>query len=175
MRGSLIFPFVVRLGQLDTVAMAADPDGAGPETSGYDLDFREPIGVAADADDRIGTTLRRETFVEVHAQIEPGAFEAMQQVLGGTQPDTLIQLVFHFKELEDMGMVDKDGVATIRLNDRLDRIIDGCGNDVQVFRNPPGLFVTQVLPGGYGLGPRRNLLFVTFEERETGARAASAR
>lgn len=172
-RGRLIYPFIVRIAQLDTVAMAADPDGAGPETSGYDIDFREPIGVAADATDRIGETLRIENFIECMAQIEPGQFEAMTQVLGGTQPDSEIQIVLHFKDLEERNLVDLDGVAKIRLNDRLDRIIDKCGNEVQVIRNPPGLFVTQVLPGGYGLGPRRNLLFVTLNERTRGVQAQS--
>lgn len=167
-RGRLIFPFVAQIAQLDTFAMGQDPDGAGPEISGYDLDFREPVGLPVDADDQIGVTHRVEKLIEAQCQVETRTFERLAQVLGGTSPDSAIELVFHFKQLEDAGLVDPFGVATIRINDRLVSIKDLSGNVVQEVRNPPGLFVSQSLPGGFGLGPQRNLLIVTFEEREQG-------
>ena len=46
MRGRLINPFLAELAQLDMAATAADPDGAGPLTSGYDSDFKETAMVA---------------------------------------------------------------------------------------------------------------------------------
>lgn len=175
-RGRLIFPFTVRLAQLDTEATAADPDGAGPLTSGYDDDFREPVRVTQSttdpAGDLKGIANRVEKFVDVRAQIETEVFEQLQQVIGGASPGSRFVIVLHYKDLEDSDMIGEDGQATIRHNDRLDRIIDGCENEF-VFRNPPGLFVTQVMPGGFGLGPNRNLLIVTFEERDQGVASAA--
>jgi hypothetical protein len=171
-RGRLIFPFTVRIAQLDTLAMTEDPDGAGPLTSGYDDDFREPIKVARidvteSAGDLKGETLRHERTVDLPAQIKPAAFEQLRQMVGGTSPDSSISLTFHFKDLEELGMIDPSGLATIRLNDRLDRVFDGCGIAL-VFRDPPGLYAVQVQPAGFGLGPHWNLLKVAFEEREQG-------
>jgi len=43
---------------------------------------------------------------------------------------------------------------------------------VQAVRTPPGLFVTEAKPMGFGLfmpRPRRNLLLVTCDDRETAA------
>ena len=50
MRGSLIFPFLAELYRWDAAAMAADPDGSGVLTSGFDPDFKEPILLDADDD-----------------------------------------------------------------------------------------------------------------------------
>ena len=43
MRGKLINPFLAEIARLDTTATAADPDAAGPLTSGYDPDFKETV------------------------------------------------------------------------------------------------------------------------------------
>lgn len=167
-RGRLIFPFIVELAQLDTVAMARDPDGDGAKTSGYDLDFREPIIVQANADDVKGSALREERCIRLPCQIEDDAFEAMRQVLGGTSPDSRMTLVFHFSSLEDANMVDENGQATIRLNDRLRAIFDCEENMIERIPNPPGLFVNSVKSAGFGLGQKRNLLIVELQERELG-------
>ena len=68
------------------------------------------------------------------------------------------------------------GDALIRPGDRLAAIRDLCGDLVQEVRTPPGLFVTESRPIGFGLNmarPRRNLLLVTFEDRRQGARRHS--
>lgn len=172
-RGRLIFPFVVELAQLDTVQMARDPDGAGPQTSGYDFDFREPVVVKRSTEDNIGTALREERCARVRCQIEDKEFEAIRQVLGGTSPDSAITLVFHFKDLEAAGMVDDNGQATIRINDRLSKIFDCDENLIETIRDPPGLYVTSATSAGFGISRKRNLLIVKFGEREQGIQSPS--
>ncbi len=50
-------------------------------------------------------------------------------------------------------------------------IYDLAGNLVQAIRTPPGLYVTEARPIGFGLyraKPSRNLLLVTFSDRPQG-------
>ncbi len=172
-RGRLIFPFVVELAQLDTVAMARDPDGPGEKTSGYDLDFREPVIIAKDADDVKGDALREERCTRVRCQIEDDVFDAVRQVLGGTSPDSQIRLVIHFSELEERNLLDDNGRPMIRLHDRLSAIYDCDENLIERIPDPPGLFVNDVTPAGFGLGRQRNLLIVGLKERELGVQGSA--
>ncbi|NVJ28865.1 hypothetical protein HUW62_47535, partial [Myxococcus sp. AM011] len=60
------------------------------------------------------------------------------------------------------------GDALIRPSDRLGALYDVTGALVQAVRTPPGLYVTEARPTGFGLHrrrPRRNLLLVTFNDR----------
>jgi hypothetical protein len=164
---------VAELAQLDTVQMTRDPDGAGPQTSGYDLDFKEPVIIQASTEDLTGQPLREERCVRVRCQIEDKVMEGIRQVLGGTSPDSAITMVFHFKDLEDAGMVDDDGKATIRVNDRLAKILDCDENVIEEIIDPPGLFVLSATSAGFGLGRHRNLLVVDFGERELGVQSPS--
>ena len=178
MRGRLIFPFLAELCRLDTAAMAAvDPDGPGPLEGGYDPDFKEPVLVDQD-DDGIGERVRQEhPPVRVPCQVDTKAFEELRMLASGNAPRSRIDLVFHFKDLERLGLVDAaSGDALIRPGDRLAAIRDLCGDLVQEVRTPPGLYVTEARPIGFGLNmarPRRNLLLVTFEDRRQGARRHS--
>ena len=92
----------------------------------------------------------------------------------GNAPRSQLDLVFHFKDLERLGLVDPaSGDALIRPGDRLAAIYDKAGHLVQAVRTPPGLYVTEARPIGFGLSmarPRRNLLSVTFEDRQQGKR-----
>jgi hypothetical protein len=172
MRGRLINPFLAEIARLDTDATAADPDDAGPLTSGYDPDFKETI-VLDDAGLRVDA--RREMPpVLVPCQVEVGAFEALQQLAGGNSPNSQVTLVFHFRDLERMGLVDPvSGDALLRVNDRLVAIRDLAGVLVQAVRARPGLYASEVQPQSFGLGRARNLLLVTFQERDLGVRGAA--
>lgn len=171
MRGRLIFPFLAELRRLDTAAMAAgDPDGPGPLVSGFDLDFKEPALVDRDGD---GVAERERVElppIRVPCQVEPKVFEDLRLLASGDSPRSDLSLVFHFRDLERLGLVDAaSGDALIRPNDRLAGLYDLGGLLVQAIRTPPGLFVTQAQPRGFGLGrgrPHRNLLLVTFEARQ---------
>jgi hypothetical protein len=171
MRGRLINPFLAEIARLDTVATAADPDGAGPLSSGYDPDFKETV-VLEEAGAR--RDARREMPpVLVPCQVEVGAFEALQQLAAGNSPDSRVTLVFHLRDLERLGLVDPaSGDARLRVNDRLVAIRDLGGNLVQAVRTPPGLYITEVQPQSFGLGRHRNLALVTLQERELAARGA---
>lgn len=173
MRGRLIFRFLAGLARLDGAATAGDPDGPGPLTSGYDPDFKETVLLPTGARGR--SDARRELpLVRLPCQVEVGAFEAMQQLAGGDSPDSRIVLVFHFRDLEARGLVNPTtGSALLKVNDRLAGVYDTSGRLVQSIRTPPGLYATQVQPESFGLGSARNLLLVTFEDREVSVRGAA--
>jgi hypothetical protein len=177
-RGRLIFPFLAEIHRLDTHAMATtDPDGPGPLDSGYDPDFKEPALVDTN-DDGIGERVRVEhSPVRLPCQVEPKTFEELRMFAAGNSPRSRIELVFHFRDLERAGLVDgPSGDAMIRPGDRLAALYDKAGALVQAIRTPPGLYVTEARPIGFGLDrrrPRRNLLLVAFEQRQLAAGRAA--
>jgi len=168
MRGKLIFPFVAEIHRSDHKAMAlGDPaSGIGP---GYDDDFKESVLIDSD-DDGIAEPFRREyPPVRVPCQVEPEAFDALRMAPPGNTPRSSFDLVLHFKDLERLGLVDAaTGDALIRQSDRLGALYARDGQLVQAVRTPPGLYVTEARPIGFGLcrrRPSRNLLLVSFEDR----------
>src|SRR5690606_35219590 len=159
MRGRLIFPFMAGLHRLDTQAMAPD----------YDEEFKEPVLVDSD-DDGVGEPFRREhPPVRVPCQVESEAFEALRMATSGNTPRSSFSLVFHFRDLERLGLVDAaTGDALIRPSDRLGALYARVGELVQAVRTPPGRYVTEARPIGFGLHrrrPSRNLLLVSFQDR----------
>lgn len=172
MRGRLIFPFLAELHRLDTQAMASPPGGPPPAAPGYDPDFKEPV--LADLDgDGIGERARAEhPPVRVPCQVDTKVFEELRMLGSGNAPRSRIDLVFHFRDLERLGLVDPaTGDALVRPGDRLAAIHDRAGTLVQAVRTPPGLYVAEARPAGFGLDmarPRRNLLLVAFEDRQQG-------
>lgn len=95
----------------------------------------------------------------------------------GNSPRSRVELVFHFRDLERLGLVDvPSGEASIRPGDRLGALYDKAGTLVQAIRTPPGLYVTEARPIGFGLHrprPSRNLLLVAFEERQLASGRAA--
>ena len=176
MRGRLIFKFLAELHRLDTHTTATeDPDGSGPLTGGYDPDFKESVLVDPDQDG-IGEPVRVEhPAIRLPSQVEPEAFDELRMFASGNAPRSQIDLVFHFKDLERLGLVDtQTGDALIRSGDRLGAIYDLAGELVQEIRTPPGLYVTEAKPIGFGLNrsrPRRNLLLVSFNDRQRATRS----
>jgi hypothetical protein len=155
-RGKLIRPLIAELARIDTNATAV----AGK----YDPDFRTM---------KPGTTRNELPLIRLKAQVEMGRWQGQQQMQAGNEPDSRLTLVFHFKELEQNGLVDLNtGDALIRINDRLVAIYGRGGQkDITVPVPDGGLFATEVQPGGIGLGGRRNLLIVSFDERAQGLTA----
>jgi hypothetical protein len=172
MAGRLIFPVVAELHLLDPAAMAADPDGSGPLTGGLDPDFHEPL-VRDSAADRG----RRELPpVRVRCQVEPDHDERLFMVPAGNAPMSRLALVLHARDLEQRGLLDHaTGLARIGVGDRLGGLYDLAGTPLRVVRTPPGLYVVEIRPIGFGLRlrrPTRNLFLVTFEDRPQSRRAA---
>lgn len=172
-RGRLINPFMAIIGRLDRNATREQsPDDAGAAPSGYDDVFQEPL-VVTDSD---GTRdeARRERMIRVPCQVEDHAFQVQRMAVAGNNPDSRITLVFHFRDLERLGLVDpKTGIARISPNDRLVEIRSYCCTKlIQTIPDPPGLYATQALPTAFSLARMRNLLIVTFQERERTATVA---
>jgi hypothetical protein len=164
-RGGLIFTFLAELYQLDRRGQAP----SSPVQ--MDEDFREPVRVDRNGDG-IGEERRRELPpVYVPCQVEPKKFEEQRQLSSGNSPDSALELVMHFVDLERLGLVDQGGNAVIAVGDRLGGIYTRSMRPEWTVRNPPGLFVAEVRPLGFGLSlsrPRRNLLMVVFRERALG-------
>ncbi len=170
MRGRLINPFLVRLYALDTQATAADPDGGGALTSGYDPILREPRKIPQTGQ-TIGQDARiEEPMVVLPAQVEVVTLEKQRQLAQGNAPVADLVLVFHFRDLERLGLVDAGtGRAKIQAGYRLDAILDPKTQGlVRSFPNPPGMFAVRVEEELGGLGRHRNLLKVYFKDREQG-------
>jgi len=148
----LIFPFLAELARLD------------PSTTEYDADFAEPVAGG-----------RRELPpIRIRAQVEPAEHEDPVQAAAGTVPRSRMGLVFDWRDLERTGLVDPStGGALLRPGDRLVAIYDLAGRVVQVIRTPPGLYLTEARPIGFGLfrrRPQRRLLLATFHDRPQGLR-----
>lgn len=146
-----------------------DPDGGGELLGGYDPDFKEPVLVDADGDGVAEPFRREHPPVRVPCQVEPEALEAMRMTTSGNTPRSSLDLVFHFRDLERLGLVDPtSGDALIRPGDRLGALLTLDGDVMQAVRTPPGLYVTEARPMGFGLHrrrPRRNLLLVSLQDR----------
>jgi hypothetical protein len=166
-------PFLAELAQLDPVATASDPDGPGALTSGYDPDFQETVLLPTSCVP--GQDARREKPpIQVPCQVEVQAFGELAEIVTGNSPRSRLVLVFHFADLERLGLVDPiTGDAGLRIGDRLVAIRDRrTGELVQAVRTPPGLYLTEPQPQ-FGLGGRRNLLIATFGERALGPQGAA--
>ena len=173
MRGRLLQAFLAELAQLDVAATEADPDGAGPLASGYDADFHETVLLPGAAGP--GSDARREKPpLHLPCQIEVQSFAALSELAAGNSPRSHVVLVFHFRDLEQRGLVDPNtGDALLRVGDRLVAIRDRrTGELVQAVRTPPGLYLTEPQPE-FGLGGRRNLLIATFSERALGGQGGA--
>lgn len=166
MRGRVIFAFSAVLFRLDTAGTAASP--------GYDPDFREPRLTGTEVG-RPGARARAELPpVRVPCQVEPDAWESLLQTASGRSPASDIALVFHFRDLERLGLVElTTGEPLIRVGDRLGAIHDRAGALICAVATPPGLYLVEARPIGFGLGllrSHRNLLHCRFESRLVGAR-----
>ncbi len=149
MRGRLLFPFLAELAQLDRAASRFDPD------------FKEPL-----PDGRV------EQPVTLPCQVEVAEFETLEEAFSGDLPKTALTLVFHFRDLERLGLVEPEtGEPRLRVGDRLAALRDRAGKLVQAIRMPPGLFIVELRPVTFGFSLSRNLLLAVFHDREQGVRS----
>ena len=163
MRGRLIFKFLAEVKRVDTSSIQSSGD--------YDSDFREVKKVDTDSDGIGETKIQYHTADLIPCQVEPSSWEAVRRHSLGSDPDVEVILIFHFRDLERMSLVDSNGVALIHEGDKLVSIKDKFGTQVEVVRDPPGLYVAEATPVSFGLNmahPHRNLLEVTFKSRGIG-------
>jgi len=161
----LISKFLAQLHRLERIT-------SGTSLPLMDPDFREPIAVDLD-EDGIAETRRSELPpVRIPCQVESQTFEQLRMLPSGRAPRTSLDLVMHFRDLMQLELVDDEGRARIGPGDRLSGIFTLDGAQVLPVQTPPGLYVTEARPTGFGLGlgrARRNLLLVTFSDRALGA------
>lgn len=164
-RGRLIWPQMAVFRQLDTEATAADPDGAGPLTTGYDDVFGTPVVY----DNPTRTSSRKESDeVRFPVQVKAQKYDEAQQRSQGTNLNRQMTLIAFYPDLVKRGLVDDNGLPTIRRGDRLDSLRH-VKTDALIFKveEPHGLFVVETRPAGFGLsGLDRNLLLIVLESRD---------
>lgn len=161
-RGRLILPFEASIAQLDTAATEA--------AGNYDTVWRTMKPSLTPGGER-DTGRREKAPIRLRCQVEPSSHEAQAQGPGGDLARTSISLAFHFRDLEKLSLVDPvTGDPLLRKNDRLVAIYDKHGALVQTFAYPPGVFCVQSQPREYGLGSKRNILLMIFQDRPQGTR-----
>lgn len=156
-RGRIINAMLVEMFQLDLQQMSTDGK--------LDPVYHEPV--IEDTDDGKTKPARREstTPLLIPAQIEPDSFNRQtMRELGNTKAG-VFAFCCHFRDLEQMGLVGDDGVARIRPGDRMSAIYRMDRKLVMKFADPPGMYVTEATPTGFGLGGDRNLLLVRLQSR----------
>ncbi|RTL15994.1 MAG: hypothetical protein EKK55_25005 [Rhodocyclaceae bacterium] len=158
----LIFPKLVAIARLDTVATAA--------AGGY-VGKRRDVSVVNANDDTPRTTGRTETIVRLPAQIEMGVDEDAAPTPLGNAPRSRRVLVFSADDLEDLGLV-QDGRCLLKVQDRLHAVYDiETEALVELIPDPPGLYCQHANPRGEDMGPGGwNLFEMVFEDRAKGPR-----
>jgi hypothetical protein len=157
----LVNPFLAALYRLDTTATEV--------ASGFDSEFRETKR-SSDGTWKGASQRHEQAEIRVRCQIEVNTYGALAALLTGNSTENHIVLCFHFADLERAGLVDatsKD--AEIKLHARLTAIYRTNGTLEQTIKGD-GLYAVDVQPGSFGLGGRRNLLLVTFKDRNTSAK-----
>lgn len=167
MRGRLIFAFLAEIYRLRA-------ETAPPHAPSMDPDFLEPVP----QDDAGSDPFARPELppVRLPCQVEPQRVERLRHHAGANAPASTVVLILHFKDLERQGLVSPTGQALLQPSDRLGALYDRHGTLVQTIRTPPGLYLTEARPLGFGLGrgrARRNLLHLTFEARSLAPRRVS--
>lgn len=159
-RGRLITEFKAEISRLNTLATSVN---GAPLDDGYDYDFKEPVKKAD------GTTSRVfDQSIKIPCQVETEGdrFDFLTMRNLGDNSDTEVKLVFHFQDLEDMGLVGPKGRAKITKGDKLIAIFDEDDEEIDNYEER-NLVVTTAQPRSAGLsGGRRNLLLVTFRRRD---------
>ncbi len=168
LRGRLIFPFTIEIARLNLAGTAADPDAAGPLTSGFDSVFKETRLLPTS--DGLGVSTRAETLIKLPGQFgNPQSMASLMEGQNGNLSPVEFEILFHFRTLESLGLIEAStGSALIKVGDRLNAIYSCCdGSLIQKIKNPPGAFITKAAPT-FGLHNSRNLLICTFRSRDPG-------
>lgn len=169
-KGRLIWPQIAVIYQLDTVATAADPDGAGPLTTGYDDDLGDVLPYDA-AGVRTSSRKEKTTPIRLPVQIEPSRFDQTQQIGQGNTVEHEMVLITHFDELRKLDLVDNaTGLPKLYRGDRLAEIrhkkTDALIMSVPL---PRGLYIEETRPISFGLSAGdRNLLLIALSSRAQG-------
>lgn len=126
--------------------------------AGYDKDFREPLVFDGGPDpveqERLDTRIELPP-IRIPCQIETPKFEELFMEVQGDDPKTTFRIVLWRRDLEDMGLIDKQTrFCAIKEDDRVSCIEKfGEPGITTLPFSPPGMYITEVQPGSPGFGP----------------------
>jgi len=159
MRGRLIFPMLVTVAPLDTVATEA--------AGGYDSDYHTPKLVDGDADGKgeIATVYGAEFSFK--AQIENDMEELQRMTASGDLPNAAVGLVVHLRDMARLGLVTTPRPLGVKKADRLVKQQDRTGAVVKTY-DAPLLYCTHARHLDGYIGRRPNLALFVFGDRPQG-------
>jgi hypothetical protein len=175
--GRLIFPQWAAILRLDPAATAS------PITGGQHPIFREPIPSYTPTPGTSvavrGDTRRYMPPVFIQTQIERYTYRQFRMGGGGDVPDSKLTLVMLATDLKRLGLLDPaTGNPLLKIDDRCLGTWASCSaakvaveallSPAQGAIDPPGFWATEIKPGGEGLGGSRNLIVMSFDDREHG-------
>lgn len=164
MRVPLLYPSAIVLHPLDiSGTRAVDPPG--PQPKGYDPYLREPVPYEVPATGEVADTRRYLPEVRIPCQVEVKTFEEVRQQVQGDAPVMNMTFVLHLSDLSRIGLLADEECACIgsggpyttrtriKTNDKITAIEKKGmpGFVVQTFKEP--LYVVQMAPGSWGMGP----------------------
>lgn len=159
--GWVPFEKLVEINQYNPAAMDAGDR--------LDPDYREPIPVDSDGDDRPENP-RIESTITILGGVERDR-EALQQLTtGGNVPDASLGVVIASYRLANANLFAVTGEPKIRVSDRLVKIMDLNGNVVTTYNgNPyPEMYCVHVRPLEADLGGTTNAWLFLFNDRKQG-------
>lgn len=161
-RGRLLCPIKIGVARIDTATTEANTD--------FDSVFMTPK-VKKTFGARGAREKGRREFVEVKllAQSEIIDFNKMQQGPGGNVPDYRVSYIVHYKQLEDLGLIDATTQKPlIGINDRIVAKYHNRSEALlRAFTNPE-IFVVAAVDAGEGFDGRTNLLVLVTSDRPQG-------
>lgn len=156
MRARLIMRFLISVRQLDRDAQRLEQD----------LDFREPLPTPS------GQPIRRELAgVLIPCQIEPDQNTRIDPGSGGLALEQRMTFNVLRRDLLRLGLIDEglSGTALLGLDDRVEALFTKRNDLIQEFPDPPGMYITRVVPRGFGISirsPKADLISLVCEERK---------
>jgi hypothetical protein len=169
----LLQTFLAELAQLDTSATAADPDGAGPLASGYDVSCQETV-LLPSAPGLDAMRVGRSRFSTCRARPRSSRSPRAPRSRPATRRARTWCSCFTFATLSGSALSSRTletrscASATGSLRSGIDAPAISSRRSARL----PGLYLTEPQPE-FGLGGRRNLLIATFSECALGGQGGT--
>lgn len=162
MRVRLLNPVLITVESINpTTTRAEDPPG--PDTEGYDDDFREPVAYfdPADAERKVTTQTTTRQF---HAQVEVDREHLARYEPTGDFPEFDVVLVASIRDLTQRGYMNADGSPVIQIGDRPTKAVSRKNGKVQA--TWPDLVIDEWRHASWGFGDGRDLILFLCKKGE---------
>ena len=131
-------------------------------------------GVPPEGSPRGAVATQYAATIELLAQVNPLTMDQQRQASTGADPTRDLELTFHYRHLEQLGMIGADGSSLLRHNDRLVGMRSRNGNTDINWREDQYLYAVRTQDDSFGMpGGDRNLLILVFTERRKGVENTS--